>query len=438
MRRRRAQGGTGVGVRPASAGARRARTPADRRLRGTLFESRRREITLLRLRPSAPRRPPPLPATSPLVSVDARVGPDRTLRLALRGRLEARSAGAAWRKVTSALWTARPRRIVLDASELEYCDGVGLSLLVDLQRRQHRRGGELELVGLDAGIAERLARFSPERFPQVRARPVEPLRALEQIGRVSQRIGRDLYEQVRFLGELVAALAYTLARFRRRLRVPDMLAVAEKVGVDALPIVALVGYLIGLILAFQSAQPLRRFGAEIYAADLVAISMVRELGPLMTAVVLAGRSGSAFAAEIGTMTVNEEIDALVTMGLDPVRFLVVTRVLAAVAMAPLLTLFFELCGLAGGALVLVSLGFPFVTYANEVLSAIDLTDVAGGLFKSIVFGLLVAGIGCLRGLQTKGGPSAVGDSTTSAVVSGIVLVVVADGVFSVLFHQIGI
>jgi phospholipid/cholesterol/gamma-HCH transport system permease protein len=158
----------------------------------------------------------------------------------------------------------------------------------------------------------------------------------------------------------------------------------------------------------------------------------------MTAIILAGRSGSAFAAEIGTMKVNEEINALTTMGLDPVRFLVVTRVIAAVLMTPLLTLFSNLMGLAGGMMVFLSFDFPLVTYYQEVLGAVQLRDLLGGLAKSLVFGILVAGIGCLRGLQTRTGASAVGLSTTRAVVSGIVLIVLADGVFSVVFYYLGI
>jgi phospholipid/cholesterol/gamma-HCH transport system permease protein len=166
--------------------------------------------------------------------------------------------------------------------------------------------------------------------------------------------------------------------------------------------------------------------------------MVRELGPLMTAIVLAGRSGSAFAAEIGTMKVNEEIDALTTMGLDPVRFLVVPRVLAAVFMTPLLTVYANLVGIIGGAIVLVSLGFPLVAYFNQVLSAINYVDFLGGIVKAFVFGVLIAGIGCLRGLQTGTGASAVGDSTTRAVVSGIVFIVATDGLFSVVYFYLGI
>jgi phospholipid/cholesterol/gamma-HCH transport system permease protein len=193
-----------------------------------------------------------------------------------------------------------------------------------------------------------------------------------------------------------------------------------------------------LIMGFQAVIPMRQFGAEIFVADLVGLAILRELGPLMTAIVLTGRSGSAFAAELGTMKVNEEIDALNTMGLDPVRFLVVSRVIAALAMTPLLTIFSDLIGVMGGSLVLRSLGYPFVTYWNEVLSAVSYMDFLGGLVKSLVFGITIAGIGCLRGLQTKIGATAVGESATRAVVSGIVLIVIIDGVFSVVYYYLGI
>jgi len=166
--------------------------------------------------------------------------------------------------------------------------------------------------------------------------------------------------------------------------------------------------------------------------------VLRELGPLMTAIVLTGRSGSAFAAELGTMKVNEEIDALNTIGLDPVRFLVVSRVIAALAMTPLLTVFADLIGVIGGSLVLRSLGYPFVTYFNQVLSAVSYTDFLSGLVKSLVFGIMIAGIGCLRGLQTKIGATAVGESATRAVVSGIILIVIIDGIFSVIYYYLDI
>ena len=247
----------------------------------------------------------------------------------------------------------------------------------------------------------------------------------------------DVREMVGFVGTLTFELC-RLALRPMSLRWKDAFWAAERAGVNALPIVALIGFLIGLIMAFQAAMPMRKFGAEIYAADLVAISTLRELGPLMTAIVLAGRSGSAFAAEIGTMKVNEEVNALTTMGLSPFRFLVLPRVVATVAMTPLLTVFTNLCGLIGGAVVLVIMGFPLVTYANQVSGAVGMADLLGGLAKAVVFGVLVAGAGCLKGLQTKTGASAVGESTTRAVVAGIVLILVSDGVFSVVYYALGI
>ena len=198
----------------------------------------------------------------------------------------------------------------------------------------------------------------------------------------------------------------------------------------------LVGFLMGLIMAFQAAVPLGQFGAQIFVANLIGLAILRELGPLMTAIVLAGRSGSAFAAELGTMKVREEIDALKTMGLEPVRFLVVPRVIAALVMTPLLTVFADLVGLMGGSVVLMSLGFPLITFLNQVQTAVTYGSPVGGLVKAFFFGILVAAIGCLRGLQTKTGASAVGVSTTSAVVSGIILIVITDGVFSVIYYYL--
>ncbi|MHC4238724.1 MAG: MlaE family ABC transporter permease [Planctomycetota bacterium] len=221
------------------------------------------------------------------------------------------------------------------------------------------------------------------------------------------------------------------------LRWRDTFLLAEKSGADAVGITSLLGFLIGVILAFQSAIGMQKFGAEIYVADLVVIVLFRELGPLITAVIMAARSGSAFAAELGTMKVNEEIDALKTMGLDPVRFLVVPRVIAAVFVMPLLTMFNLLLGLIGCGLVMASFGFPPITYLNQIQGATDLGDLFGGLIKTFVFGILIGGIGCLRGLQTGTGASAVGDSATRAVVSGIIAIVIVDGVFAVVYYFIG-
>jgi phospholipid/cholesterol/gamma-HCH transport system permease protein len=218
----------------------------------------------------------------------------------------------------------------------------------------------------------------------------------------------------------------------------DALLTAERSGVNALPIVTLISFIVGLVMAFQSAMPMKMFGAEIYVANLIGIAMVRELGPLMTAIILAGRSGSAFAAEIGTMKINEEIDALSTMGLDPVRFLMVPRIIAAVFITPLLTIFSNFVGIMGGSIVLLSMGYPAVTYYSQVVSFVTWIDFTGGLVKCFVFGILIAASGCIRGIETQSGPGAVGASTTSAVVTGITLIAVFDGIFSVLFYCLGI
>jgi phospholipid/cholesterol/gamma-HCH transport system permease protein len=208
--------------------------------------------------------------------------------------------------------------------------------------------------------------------------------------------------------------------------------------VNALPIISLMGFLIGLILAFQSASQLKIMGAEVFVADLVAVSVVRELGPLMTAILLAGRSGAAFAAELGTMKVNEEVDALTTMGLGPVRFLVVPRVLAGLLMAPLLTIYFDLVALVGGAAVVTSFGHGLVVYTHHVQNALTVTMFATGMIKTVAFGLIIAGVGCQRGLDTGTGAVAVGLSTTRSVVAGILLTILVDGVFSAVYYALGI
>ena len=370
-------------------------------------------------------------------SLDASHAEDGALTLTLGGWLDAHTIPGHWKKARALLRDEKPPRVTVDASRIEYCDGAGIAMMVDLQRRQLAAGGTLELRGLPERYQSLLELFKPDEFQEVaRAKPV-PVCLPEEVGRNTAIILKDMRALLYFIGEVFAALAVAV-RHPRSVRWRDALLIAENAGVNAIGIVALISFLIGLIMAFQSAIPMRQFGVELFVADLVALSMFRELGPLMTAIIVAGRSGSAFAAEIGTMKVNEEINALSTMGLDPVRFLVTTRVIAAVVMMPLLTMIANLMGLLGGAVVLMSLNYPFVTYLNEVRGALQLEDLLGGLAKSLVFAVLVAGIGCLRGLQTETGASAVGISTTRAVVSGIILIVLADGAFSVAFYYLGI
>ena len=248
---------------------------------------------------------------------------------------------------------------------------------------------------------------------------------------------RSAHESMSFLGEtLVSALGMLLRP--DRFRFGDFALAFQRAAFDGLPISVGIGFLLGLILAFQSAAALRTFGVEVYVADLLAIGLFRELGPLVTAIVLAGRSGSAFAAEIGTMKVDEELDALTTMGLPPVRFLVLPRIAAAVLAMPVLTASAELAGLVGGAIVLDMMNVPTVVFWDHVTSISTMFMVAFGLAKSCLFGLLVGIVGCGAGMRTRSTADGVGVAATSAVVGGIVAIAVADGVLAVVCYAWGV
>ena len=360
-----------------------------------------------------------------------------SLVLRLQGWLDSTTTSKVWKEATKAVDKFKTHQVTVDASGLEYCDGTGVGLLFELRRIQISRGGTIDIDGLDEKFQRLLSQFDPQEFAApVKSKP-QKISVPVEVGMASTKVLKDFYDLISYIGELFAALVYALIR-PGSVRWRDVFLVAETAGVNAFAIVSLISFLVGLIMAFQSAIPMKQFGAEIYVANLIALTMLRELSPLMTAIIIAGRTGSSFAAEIGTMKVNEEIAALQTMGLDPVRFLVVTRVLATFVMTPLLTVFSGLFALLGGCLVILSMGFPFITYYNQVVSAVTYIDFLGGLLKAFVFGLTIAAIGTLRGLQTKTGASAVGESTTSAVVSGIILIILIDGVFAVIFYFLGI
>jgi phospholipid/cholesterol/gamma-HCH transport system permease protein len=362
---------------------------------------------------------------------------DGSLELRLAGRLDAYSIAGVWSQARSKVESNRERRIVIDASAVDYCDGGGVAMLVDLLRQERPASAPVVVRGLKHEFQTLLDQFDPASLRAPAAPPAEQLHAVEEVGREALNVRRDLVTQIAFVGETSSAIWYAI-RNPHRVRWKDVWYTCEQVGVNALPIVALISFLIGLIIAFQSAVPMRQYGAELFVADLVALAILRELGPLMTAILLAGRSGAAFAAEIGTMKVNEELNALTTMGLDPVRFLVVTRILAALLMVPLLTLFADIIGILGGAVTMVSFNIPILTYLREVDTLVDVKDLWAGLAKAPAFAILIAGIGCLRGLQTQSGASAVGISATRAVVSGIILLVIVDGIYAFIYYLLDI
>lgn len=356
--------------------------------------------------------------------------------LTIAGRLDSGSFLQAWDQAVEPCRKAAPQRLVVDLSAMDYCDGAGLGLLSELRRIVTSANGKFEL----AGVREehrRLLAMSELSDPDGSLRRPPREGAIITLGRFANEVLGDIRQIVTFIGELLATLVW-MARHPRRLRLSDMLATAEKAGANATGVVCLLGFLVGLILAFQTAGPLAAYGAQPMIPTLVSIAVVREMGPLITAIILAGRSGSAFAAEIGTMKVTEELNALKTLGLEPVQFLVVPRVLAALIVTPVLTALNMLMSIIGAYVVMAALGYTLSFYANQVLGAVSLGDFVSGIFKGLVFGLIVAGIGCLRGMQTRSGPGAVGDSTTRAVVSGIVLTIVADAVLGVVFYYLHI
>ncbi len=355
--------------------------------------------------------------------------------LVISGRLDAESTAGVWREAVAAAHSATGTPLLVDATDVEYLDGTGAALLAALREAQTRTGGRFELRGLreEQRRLVELVQPSPRKPPP----PGPSGGLLTTLGQATVGVLDDLRRLVGFVGELVIAIG-EVARNPKHLRMKDVMLVADRAGIGATGIICLVGFLLGLILSFQGAIPMQRFGAQVFVADLIGISMLRELGPLMASILLTARSGSAFAAEIGTMKVNEEIDALTTMGLEPVRFLVVPRVLAALMVVPALAMLTSLAGLVGGATVFLSLGFPLVVYIDRIVDFVTVGDLLGGLFKAVAFGVIVAAVGCQRGLQTGQGAGAVGASTTSSVVSGIILIAVADGIFAVAFYILGI
>ena len=261
---------------------------------------------------------------------------------------------------------------------------------------------------------------------------------LERIGTTAIGVAGSLTEMLSFLGEMTIS-SVRLFGMKARYRASDLFLLIQQCGAQALPIVTLISFLVGVILAFVGAVQLKQFGAQIYVADLVGIAMMREMGAMMTGIIMAGRTGAAFAAQLGTMKVTQEVDALTTAGFSPLEFLVLPRVIALILMMPLLCLYSDFVGVLGGAVIGVGmLDLSWITYFQETVNAITLTDILGGVFKSSVYGVLIALSGCLRGLQCGNSSSAVGDAATSAVVTGIVAIVVACGSFAVVFYILGI
>ena len=330
------------------------------------------------------------------------------------------------------------QRITFDTHELGRWDSVLITFLLKVFDQCGQRKIDADRAGLPEGVRRLLdlAAAVPEKKDARKVAVREPF--LVQVGKASMEVVRQATGLTTFLGEATMAFGRFLvgkAKFRRT----DLWLTIQQCGADALPIVSLISFLVGLILAFVGAVQLAMFGAQIYIANLVGIAMAREMGAIMTAIIMAGRTGAAFAAQIGTMQVNEEVDALQTMGISPMEFLVLPRMLALILMMPLLCLYSDLVGILGGFVVGTGMfDISFSQYMEQTRASLNLTHFGIGVFKSAIFGVVVAIAGCLRGMESGRSASAVGDAATSAVVTSIVLIIVLDGIFAVVTNILGI
>ena len=363
-------------------------------------------------------------------------------RLSITGSLNTNTISKIWNdvKIHQAKWLmANPtvkKELLIDASEISYLDGTGVAFLIDIQHIQETNKASFALEGLDARYQALLSRFQPisDLYPE----PVIEVKEnfIYAVGKSSSAFFKDVKEFVEFVGQVTAGFVWIL-RKPKELRWNDLVHIASQVGIYALPIITLVSFLIGVILAFQTAVGLIQFGASTYVAPLVSKGIFRELGPLITAILFAGRSSAAFAAEIGTMTVNSEIDALKTAGINPIRFLVMPRVLVGIIVVPVLTIFANIISVFAVILTMTLYKIPFITSYNGLVDLVKLDDIYSGMVKSVIFGIVIAGVGCLRGMQTGTGAAAVGISTTRSVVSSIILIVLVDGIFAFIAYRTG-
>jgi phospholipid/cholesterol/gamma-HCH transport system permease protein len=363
----------------------------------------------------------------------------RELNLAISGRIALENLSLFNEEVAVLLARMTPGKLTVDLAGVDYLDSAGALGLLQLESESKARSVPLQFVNLSEKAKGIMGLIDPEALkipPLIKERGSASL--VEQLGDGSRLFVNDLVEVTVFLGALLISLMQVLLH-PRSVRWQDVAYYMKRAGADGLPIVGLLSFLLGLIIAFMSSLQLKQFGANIFVASLLAIGMVKELGPIMTAILVAGRSGSAFAAEIGTMKVNEEVDALVTMGFDPIKFLALPKVLAAIIVVPILTIYADIFGIAGGLLVGV-LGLDLTPYAylKETQTSLALLDIILSLLKAGVFAVLIAGIGCQRGFQVRGGAAAVGSATTSAVVAALFLIIVTDSAFALAFQYLGI
>ncbi|MBP8257727.1 MAG: ABC transporter permease [Opitutaceae bacterium] len=331
-----------------------------------------------------------------------------------------------------------PARVMLKMEEVEAWDSSLLLFANDARHWADGNGVPWDETLLPADVRVMLAKLEPIETPSDDGEGAVKKDILTKVGLATHDLALRSRSMYTFVGECVLS-AFRLSRQPHRFRWRDCLSEMQQCGAMALPIVSLISLLVGLIMAYQAAVQLRQFGADIYVADLVGLAVVREMGPMMAAVIMAGRTGAAFAATIGNMKAGEEIDALESLGIFPIDFLVLPRLVALGVMMPLLAMYANVLGVMGGMLVAKTvLEIPPSAYWVEMQTIVDLSDISTGLIKSVVFGLLIGFSGCLRGLQADRSAAGVGRAATSAVVTGILMVIVADAIFAVVFNILGL
>ncbi len=351
----------------------------------------------------------------------------------LKGRMDKEAAGTFLRQIHKLIKSKVSSSLSVDIESLNYFDDYGALALMEIKECIKSIDKQFKLIGTNDRVISILNLFDRNlQAPNDIKTPPTTRNPLVLVGESSLKHFFNIRYMLSFVGSVALAFLQIIIH-PKSLRYGDTLTCMEKTGVAAVPIVGLISFLLGLIMAFMSSIQLQQFGANIYVASLVAIAMVSELGPIMTAIVVAGRSGSAFAAEIGTMKISEEVDALYTMGFNPTLFLAVPRIVASLIVVPILALFSDIFAIAGGLTVgVLMLDLTASSYISQTIETLTLFEVTWGLMKSMVFALLISWVGCLRGFQVRGGAAAVGNAATSAVVTSIFLIILFDSLFPII------
>lgn len=362
--------------------------------------------------------------------------PSNAVKINFSGRLDVDSVTSLWTNCLAEVTKLQPQSLVLELAHVDYIDSAGMALLQVLQNQQTSAHHSCTIQNLKPDFQQLFDYINRkvEKAPS----DVMPAEGLtEHLGHFAVNIVQDVKDNIIFLGIFCYQLFFAFLH-PKKIRWLDFWRVASITGPQALFLLVLIGFLIGLISTFQAAPSFGEFGVQIFMVNLVGLGLIREMGPLMTSVLLAGRTASSFAAEIGTMKINQEIDALTTMGLNPIKFLVIPRVLATVVMTPIASVFLITFGLIGCFIVMFHLGYPLDACLNQLYSTITISDCLGGLVKTFAFSWVIASVGCLYGIRTKRDTQAVGTSTTQAVVSALIMLVIVDGIFAIIYYVLGI